>query len=175
MEQINKNLGEIRAEFYKNKQFVGRGFRVPPEFELKGYDNEPRTPLRHEARPDPEQETQLETQEPQQEQNPEQMATPDAATTETTGTPEPEPPEPPSGQTTTKVPRALSRLTNNLNGINWNCEPLPGRRRYVAAKLDLYQTPGIHEGDYENTELVPDEEEARPPPEGTENPGQAER
>ena len=41
MEQINKNLGEIRAEYFKNRDFISRGFRMPPEFELKGYDDEP--------------------------------------------------------------------------------------------------------------------------------------
>ena len=44
MEQINKNLGVIRAEYYKNKRFISAGeFKVPPEFELKGYDEEPST------------------------------------------------------------------------------------------------------------------------------------
>ena len=40
MEQINKNLGEIRAEYFKNRDFIGKGFKIPPEFELKGYNDE---------------------------------------------------------------------------------------------------------------------------------------
>ena len=100
------------------------------------------------------------------------MATPDAATTETTGTTEPEPPETPSGQNTTKVPRALQRLTNNLDGINWNCDALPGRGRYITAKLVLYATPDTHEGNYDNTEPVPDKEETEPPHEEAEEAGQ---
>ena len=187
MEQINKNLAEIRNEFYRNQRFIGDGYHGPPIFELKGYDNEPNTPPRHEDKPDPE----PETQEPKMEQEHKQLETPNPAAAETTRTPEPEPPgPPPAPQTTTKVPRALSRLSSDLNGINWNCEPLPGHRRYVVSKLDLYQTPGIHQGSYENTELVPDhetgpqameetgpppDEEAGPPPKDAENPGQTER
>ena len=35
MEQINKNLGEIRELFYKNKQFIGRGYKAPPSSNSK--------------------------------------------------------------------------------------------------------------------------------------------
>ena len=164
MEQINKNLGEIRTEFYKNEKFISEGVHAPPEFELKGYNNEPLIPIRPTTEKSQEKEPHREIPEPIREKPTEQLETPDNNPTEATRAAEPEPPAPPSVQPTAKVPRALARLTNNLDGINWNCGPLPERRRYVAASLDLYQTPGIHEGSHENTEPVPDEE-AGPPPE----------
>ena len=178
MEQINKNLGEIRAEFYKNRKFISKGVQAPPEFELKGYDDEPLIPIRPTAELAPEKEPQPGTQEPAVEQPAEQAVTPevnpDNNPAETTGAPEPEPPAPPSVQTPAKVPRMMSRLTNNLDGINWNVGPLTGKRRYVAALLDLYEDPEKHEGTHLNTEPVPDEE-AGPPPEEPKNPGQEER
>ena len=77
-------------------------------------------------------------------------------------------------QAPAKAPRMLSRLTNNLHGINWNVGPLTGKRRYVAVLLDFYDEPGTHEGTYMNTEPVPDEE-AGPEPEEPKEPGQEER
>ena len=46
MEQINENLGKIRHEYLKNRKFVSAGeFKIPPIFELVGYDDEaPATP-----------------------------------------------------------------------------------------------------------------------------------
>ena len=64
MEQINKNLGEIRTEFYKNEKFISEGVHAPPEFELKGYDNEPLIPIRPTAEQNQEKEPHKETPEP---------------------------------------------------------------------------------------------------------------
>ena len=178
MEQINKNLGEIREQFYKNKKFIGKGVKVPPEFELKGYDDEPLIPRRPAVEQTPEMDPQPATQEPAVEQPTEQTATPVVdpvnSPTEATGAPDPEPPAPPSVQTPAKIPKMLSRLTNNLDGINWNVGPLTRKRRYVTALLDFYEKPGEHRGTHLNTEPVPDEE-AEPPTEGPEEPEQQER
>ena len=178
MEQINKNLGEIRAEFYKNQKFIDKGIKAPPEFELKGYDDDPITPTRPAAEQEPEKTPQPTNQGPAAEQSTEQAAAPEAIPInnipETTGAPDPEPPAPLPAQATTKAPRMLSRLTNNLDGINWNVGPLTGKRRYVAALLDFYENPGTHIGTHMNTEPVPDEV-AEPEPEGPKEPGQEEQ
>ena len=83
MEKINKNLAEIRAEFYRNKRFIGEGYHAPPIFELKGYDDKPNIPPRHEDRLDSEQEN----KEPEPEQERRQPEPPRPPTAETTGTP----------------------------------------------------------------------------------------
>ena len=67
----------------------------------------------------------------------------------------------------------LSRLSHNLDGINWNVGPLRSKRRYVAALLDCYETPGTHTGTPRNTEEVPNEE-PNPNPEDPDAPGQEE-
>ena len=173
MEQINKNLGEIRELFYKNKQFIGRGYKAPPEFELKGYDDEP-TPAPRSAAIQAPEEPQPRTQEPAPGQSKEETtAEPDNTQPEAPEAPEPAPQAPAPEQAPAKAPRMLSRLSNGLNGPTWNIEPLRNKRRYVAAKLDLYETPGTHEGTPWNTEDVPDEE-PNPGPENPEAPGQEE-
>ena len=193
MEKINKNLAEIRAEFYRNKRFIGQGYHAPPVFELKGYDDEPNLSQHLEDGLNPGQKdkdpvpTQANNQPVPENKQPEPPGPPEA---EATGAPEPEPPAPPPvPQTSNKIPRALSRINSSLDGINWSCNPLPGRRRFIVSKLDLYQTPGEHYGTHENTELVPDDEtgthpkekiepepgeETKPPPRSTEKPEQEE-
>ena len=173
MEQINKNLGEIRAEYFKNRDFIGRGFKIPPEFELKGYDDEP-TPAPRTAAVRAPEEPQPRTQEPAPGQSTEETATePDSTQPEAPRAPEPAPQAPALEQTPASVPRMLSRLSNGLNGPTWNVEPLRSKRRYVTALLDCYETPGTHEGTPLNTEEVPDEE-LNPGPEDPETPGQEE-
>ena len=177
MEQINKNLGEIRAEYYKNQKFIGKGIKAPPEFELKGYDDEPTTPMRPATEQAPEEAPQPKNQEPATEQPTGQAATPETSPNndppEPTGAPDPDPPAPAPGQAPAKIPKMLSRLTNNLDGINWNVGPLRSKRRYVAALLDCYENPGTHTGTPLNTEEVPDEEPKLEPDE-PKAPGQEE-
>ena len=171
MEQINKNLGEIREEYFKNKAFIGPGFKVPPEFELKGYDDEPTPAARPTAVRAPE-ESQPRTQEPAPGHPTEETATePDSSQPEAPGVPEQAPQVPAPEQNQAKVPRMLSRLSDDLNGTNWNIAPLRSKRRYVTALLDCYETPGTHTGTPMNTEEVP-EEEPNPDPEDPEAPGQ---
>ena len=170
MEQINKNLGEIRELFYRNKQFIGRGYKAPPEFELKGYDDDPPPAPETTATRAPE-EPQPETREPTPEEDtgPE-ASNPDNNQPEAPDAPEPEPQASATEQAPPKPARMLSRLSNSHNGPYWNIGPLTRRTRYVAAMLDLYETPGIHEGSPYNTEEVP-EDEHDPNQDGTEAPG----
>ena len=157
MEQINKNLGEIRAEYFKNRDFIGRGFKQPPEFELKGYDDEPTPAPRTAAAKAPE-EPQASTQDPAPGQSTEETAIePDNTQPEAPRVPAPATQAPAPEQTLANVPKMLSRLSNGLNGPNWSIGPLSSRRRYVTALLDFYQTPGTHRGTHLNTEEVPDE------------------
>ena len=176
MEQINKNLGEIRELFYKNKKFIGRGYKAPPEFELKGYDDDPTPAPRSAATRAPE-EPQPKTQEPAPGHPAENTGTEpnnsDNAQPEAPEAPEPAPQAPAPEQAPAKPARMLSRLSNDLNGPTWNIEPLRKKVRYVAAMLDLYETPGTHEGSPWNTEEVP-EEEPNPGQENPEAPGQEE-
>ena len=169
MEQINENLGKIRHEYLKNKKFISPGeFKVPPLFELKGYDNEPsasQNPHTADPIPEPEQpqqnpttvENNPETPDPQS--APTEVADPPAPTTE------PEPPQP----TEPKKPRMLSRLSSALNGSNWTAsdnppnftiEPIRSRRRFTAAQVKFWDRnyDGPHDGSPDNTEAVPDDE-----------------
>ena len=115
----------------KNKKFIGPEFKVPSEFELKGYDDEPRTPLRHEGWTEPEPESQPNTQETPQKQTTEQQPTPQVDTqTELPGTIEPTPTEPPPEQTGTKPSGVLKRIQSDLNGIKWQCDSTHRPRRY---------------------------------------------
>ena len=174
MEQINKNLGEIRAEYFKNRRFISKGeFKVPPEFELKGYDDEPATTTRPSAAETPA-EPQPETLEPAPEQPTEEAASEPASTqpeapenTETTA--QAMDPEPAPG----RAPRMSSRISSGLNGPHWNVGPLGSRRRYITAQVQFFETHGTHEGSPDNTEPVPDDEPTSDP-ETPEAPGQEE-
>ena len=158
MEQINKNLGEIRSEYYKNKDFIGRGFKTPPEFMLKGYDDDP-TPT---ARPTP-------LKPPEEPQTGASESTPDQPTEKTTaepgssqpeapGTPEQAEQPPATEQKPAKAPRMLARLKDELNGSIWNVGPLTRRTRYVAHLINCFNEPGDLEATVYNTEIVPDDE-----------------
>ena len=167
MEQINKNLGVIRTEYYKNQKFISPGeFKVPPEFELKGYDDEPPTApnpavapsadnqQQHALTPAPENPPEEPTADPPDHQ-PEAVETQEHPTQET----EPEPAQP----APTKAPRMLSRLSNELDGSNWRnpnftIGPLRSRRRFVTSKIEVWNYEGDLEGSPDNTEPVPDDE-----------------
>ena len=166
MEQINKNLGVIRAEYYKNKRFISAGeFKVPPEFELKGYDEEPSTT--------PHPSTTSADNQQQQPQDPAPESTPEQPTadptdhqpeaTEIQEAPTQETETEPAQPAPTKAPRMPSRLSNELNGPNWKnpnftIGPLRSKRRFVAAKIEIWDHDGPHEGSPDNTEPVPDDE-----------------
>ena len=171
MEQINENLGLIRTEYYKNQKFISAGeFKIPPEFELKGYDDEPS------AAPTPSATTPADNQQQQPqdkapEDHPEQpTADPTEHQSEATEAPEPtiqETETEPAQTAPTKAPRMLSRLSNDLDGSNWKnpnftIGPLRSRRRFVTAKIEIWDDDGPHEGSPDNTEPVPyDEPETR--------------
>ena len=136
MEQINRNLASIRKEYEKNKEFIGRGFKLPPEFILDGYDDPPTpttrpTTMENPGNPQPE------TQEPTP-TGP--IDSPEAGTTEeeSENPPAPEPtiqtPDPEANQT--KQPRMLSRLSDDLNGPLWRIEPLATRTRRVVYTIE---------------------------------------
>ena len=133
MDRANKHLAEMREEFMKNKRFIGPGFEVPPEFELNGYIDKPRTPLRHEGRTKPE--PQPNTQETQQEQTTEQPTPRVDTQAELPGTVEPTPTGPPPEQKRTKPSRELSRLQSDLNGIAWQCDSSHRPRRYRNERI----------------------------------------
>ena len=168
MEQINENLAKIRHEYLKNKKFISPGeFKVPPLFELKGYDNEPPTsqiPHTADPMPEPEQTQQNPTT---VENNPE-TPDPQSAPTEVADPPAPTEPEPPQ-PTESKKPKMLSRLSSALNGSKWTAsdnppnftvEPLRSRRRFTAAQVKFWDRNynGPHDGSPDNTEAVPDDE-----------------
>ena len=163
MEQINKNLGEIRTEYFKNKKFIGKGFKVPPEFELKGYDDEPTPATRPTAVRAPE-EPQPRTQEPAPDHPTGETATePDSSQPEAPGVPEQAPQVPAPEQNQARVPRMLSRTTDELNGSFWNVGPLTRRTRYVAHLINCFEEPGDLEATVNNTEPVPDDEPNQDP------------
>ena len=131
MEQANKHLAEMRAEFMKNEKFIGPGFEVPPEFDLEGYVDTPRAPLRHEGQTEP----QENTMDTQQEQPTEQPAPQNEAQAEAPGTIEPTPTEPLPDQIRTRPSKELSRLHSNLDGIAWQCELSHKPRRYKNMRI----------------------------------------
>ena len=167
MEQINKNLGVIRTEYYKNQKFISAGeFKVPPEFELKGYDENPSTT------PQPAAISPTDNQ--QQEQNPapetqaeQPAADPPDSAPEATATQEPPAQETdtePAQPAPAKAPRMLSRLSNGLDGSNWTnpnftIGPLRSRRRFMTSKIEVWNYDGeTLQGSPDNTEPIPDDE-----------------
>ena len=157
MEQINKNLGEIREEYFKNKDFIGPGFKTPPEFILKGYDDEP-TPAAIPTAVRAPEESHPRKQELAPDHPTEETATePDKPQPEAPGVPEQAPQIPTPEQNRAKVPRMVSRLSNELNGPTWNVGPLTRRTRYVTALINCFDAPGDLEATYDNTEPVPDD------------------
>ena len=181
MEQINKNLGDLRAEYYKNQKFISAGeFKIPPIFELKGYDDEPTTI------PDPPAATTTDNQQPQP-QNPApetrleipavEPPDPQPESTESPETSTPETETEPTQPAPTKAPRMLSRLSNELNGSNWTTpdftvRPLRSRRRFITSQIHVWNHEGEDDASPENTEPVPDDE-PQTDPGGPETPAQA--
>ena len=154
MERANKYLAEMREEFMKNKQFIGPGFKVPPEFKLKGYDDEPRTPLRHEGWTEPEPELRPDTQETHQEHTTEQPTPQVDAQAELPGTIEPTPTEPLPEQNRTKPSAALKRLQSDLNGISWQCDSPHRPCRYRNSMITQWNSEGDLQNSWDNTKPV---------------------
>ena len=147
MEQINRNLASIREEYEKNKEFIGKGFKLPPEFILDGYDDPPTPTTRPTTMENPGNQH-PETHEPAS-NNPEES--PEAGTTEeqSEGPPAPEPtaqtPDPEPSQT--KQPRMLSRISDDLNGPLWRIEPLATRTRRVVYTIEYADPAATPEDD----------------------------
>ena len=119
MDQINENVGKIRHEYMKNRRFVSPGeFKIPPVFELVGYDDEtPAAPSQPAAQPSTEPEHQQHNPTPEiPTEDTETGATnPQPAQAEGIENPapiaEPDPPQPAE----TKQPRMLARISDELN------------------------------------------------------------
>ena len=171
MEQINRNLASIREEYEKNKEFIGRGFKLPPEFILDGYDDTP------EPTPRP---TTVEGSEDHQqgdqdlppadtENNPEAEAA--EAQPANSTPPEPTTQAPDSEPSQTKQPRMLARISDELNGPLWRVEPLTKRTRRIVYTIE-YMDPGaipedgtlepVYTVEYRNPGDIPEDNDSDP-------------
>ena len=184
MEQINRNLASIREEYEKNKEFIGKGFKLPPEFILDGYDDPPTSSTRPTTMENPH----LETREPAP-GAPEKEPEAETAEPQSEGPTAPEPaaqvPDPEPDQA--KQPRMLSRLSDDLDGPLWKIEPISRRTRRVVYTIE-YRDPETNPEDdspepvyiieYKDPGTIPDEDDPEPntdpsdAPEGTNTPEQ---
>jgi hypothetical protein len=171
MEQINRNLASIREEYEKNKEFIGKGFKLPPKFILDGYDDPPApttkpTTMETPGNPQPG------TQEPttiDPEESPEAETT--GAQSEDPAAPEPAAQIPDPGPNQTKQPRMLSRISDDLNGPLWRIEPLTKRTRRVVYTIEYGDPEATPEdGDlepvyiieYKDPGTIPDDDDSEP-------------